>query len=140
MHLEYKTVEREQNMTLRAAEFFDPFAEEGANTFRPLDVLDDMFMRYKNDEIEHDYTADHFVADVWALYEDTAFVEDFAAMQQIQYRLAELCTHDHALAAAFDSYDSKLGDTQGEHTHGDKETHSAKTCKRCQKGLYCPKT
>jgi hypothetical protein len=77
--------------------FFDPFAENGGELFDATQTFDRLFERYAAGQVEHDYTADKFVADTEALLLDAQFVGQFEQAQNIVAMMQKLCAHDHAL-------------------------------------------
>jgi len=106
--------------------FFDPFAEN-AETFDVQASFETILQRYQNEEVEHDYTADKFVADTKTLMLDAQFVGQFDALEAIAVRMHELCQDDHLLQTAMgeqgDAAYAHEAHGQG-HDHGD-HAHAA---------------
>ncbi len=81
--------------------FFDPFAEQdGQEYFDPIAAHRTMWERYAAGEVEHDYTADEFVADTQALMLDAQFTGQFEQAQMIAQQMHLLCGEDHGLQAS----------------------------------------
>lgn len=113
--------------------YFDPFADESEQT-APEELFQQIMDRYQNNEIEHDYTADKFVADTEALLLDSQFTENFAAYEQITARMHQLCGEDHLLASTMNEsslFSSKHGLDDGHgHASTDDPTHESKGKKK----------
>ena len=126
--------------------FFDPFAEAGQENFDPVVAHANLWERYKNHEIEHDYTADNFLSDTQALMMDAQFLGQFAQAQVIVARMHELCGEDHGLAQSLqnnevvsnylNSFDSHSGHNHkpGQHNkNSDKDDEKEKDPKKDKK-------
>jgi len=101
--------------------FFDPFAEGGEQLFDPQTAHQSMWERYAAGDVEHDYTADKFVADTEALMMDAQFVGQFEAAQAIAERMHVLCGEDHGLRESMETSGlfGHQHDGLGEHDHNE---------------------
>ena len=97
--------------------YFDPFANE-ADQVAPDELFQQIMDRYLNNEIEHDYTADQFIADTEALLLDSHFTENFSAFERISAQMHQLCGEDHLLA------NSLVGNALFATNHGDDDGHN----------------
>ena len=124
--------------------FFDPFAEAGEELFDPLTAHASMWERYQNREVEHDYTADNFLADTQAIMMDAQFLGRFDAAQSIAANMHAMCNHDQALAQSLqnnestasylNSFSSHDGHSHGSHgEHEDDDETDSKTGKKKSK-------
>lgn len=77
--------------TAPAAVFYDPFAPQGEQFFDPLESYRLLEQRYAAGDVEHNYTADQFVADAAALVLDAHFTEKFEQAAIIEARMHQLC-------------------------------------------------
>ena len=115
--------------------YFDPFANE-ADQVAPDELFQQIMDRYLNNEIEHDYTADQFIADTEALLLDSHFIENFSAFERISAQMHQLCGEDHLLANALGNnalFIANHGHDDG-HNHKPANHHSDK--KKKKKPLY----
>lgn len=114
--------------------FFDPFAEAGEEPFDVVLSFQTIFERYENKEIEHDYTADKFVADTEALMLDAQFAGQFQQAQAIAMRMHELCMDDHVLQTSM-STSELFGQSQvGHDSHQHDETAAHKKSEKKNTG------
>lgn len=113
-------------MNLQEQLYFDPFAEAG-NEFSATESFDAILDRYQNQEIEHDYTADQFVADTKNLLLDALFTDQFMAFQAITESMHQLCGHDQAVQQAFEEH---FDHPQDEGSHDDETDQDGKKKKK----------
>ncbi len=119
--------------------FLNPFAENGEEMFDPMVAHQKLWERYQNHEIEHDYTADKFVADTQALMMDAAFVGRFEQAALIAAQMHILCGEDHNLqqslqANSFFNQTDTERDHHG-HNHQAADEESSKKKKQKKKNL-----
>ena len=115
--------------TISQVEFFDPFAEEGEQTFDPIASMEAITARYLADEVEHDASADQFVAETQALILDAQFAGKFNEAVHIAEMAHLICGEDHAAQqslygneSARSTIDGLVGqDAHAGHDHGDAE-------------------
>jgi len=97
--------------------FFDPFAESSEQLFDSLKSHEVLFAHYEAGKVEHDYSADEFVADTEALMLDARFVGQFEQAQAIAAQMHLLCAEDHGLRSSMN--DSLLFAQPAEHDDHD---------------------
>ncbi|MGB4758970.1 MAG: hypothetical protein WBP26_02845 [Candidatus Saccharimonadales bacterium] len=89
-----------QNKEVAPDIFFDPFAGGDEEAWDAETAFDEIFARYANGKVEHNYTADMFVADTEAIVMDAHYAENLSAMTTIANRMHQLCNDDHQLQNA----------------------------------------
>jgi len=108
--------------------FFDPFAETGAQQeFDPIASHQSLWERYKNSEIEHDYTADKFVADSQALMMNSHFAGRFEEAAMLASQMHAMCGGDEHLSKAVmgnEGFREMLGPLESHGDHDHVESHS----------------
>jgi len=110
--------------------FYDPFAENAADNFKPLNAHAAMWKRYHNREVKHDYTADQFVADTNALLMDTHFLGRYKEAEMIAASMHAGCIHDHTLSQSLEensstsTYLNSASNEHAGHDHSDKKRSS----------------
>jgi Zn-finger nucleic acid-binding protein len=108
--------------TLGKVTFFDPFAAEGIQEFNPLQSYEIAKQRYSNNEVEHDYSADMFVADAEALVFDSQFAGMMEQAALIEADMHARCGgHDPSLQSSVQQ--SSLFGKKEHYSHDDHAGH-----------------
>ena len=101
--------------------YYDPFADLGQESFDPTEAFLKAKHNYVQGSVEHDYSADKFVADTEALMLEAQFIDRFDAVQAIAAQMHQMCGDDHGLRSSFER--SSMGLTDGEHSENDGHNH-----------------
>lgn len=137
-----------ENLNTSPELFYDPFAEDDEVNFDPVTAHTELWERYENKEIEHDYAADNFLADTQALMMDAQFLGRYAEVEMIAARMHTLCGEDHMLEQTmqnnetfsdyFKLFDHHEDGNHAEHDHKDEEESEIdpKTGKKKKKNKY----
>lgn len=116
-------------MLQEAPLYYDPFMEEGVDPFDAAAAFEQIVAEYQAGSVEHDFTADEFLAKTEALMLDAHFLGQFETMQSIAQRMELLCAHDHELQEAMQN-SAFFG---ADHRHKDGHHHEDDDKKKAKK-------